>query len=73
MRKPDTLIVDGRAFSWRRLCALRHAQLAAWKDAQASDGALFELKIDRRPPAARCAAGRYREPSLLDMLQGGAS
>jgi hypothetical protein len=29
--------------------------------------ALFELRDDYRPQAARTAAGRYREPSLLDL------
>jgi hypothetical protein len=28
---PDTLIVDGHAFSWQRLCELRQQQLEARK------------------------------------------
>ena len=36
MAKPDTLIVDGRAFSWQRLCELRREQLEAWKKAEAA-------------------------------------
>jgi hypothetical protein len=65
MSKPDTLIVDGHAFSWQRLCDLRRQQLEAWKTAQASQPALFELKNDVRPEFERTAAGRYREPTLF--------
>jgi hypothetical protein len=36
MAKPDTLIVDGHALSWQRLCDLRREQLEAWKAAQPS-------------------------------------
>ena len=66
MAKPDVLMVDGRAFSWQRLCELRREQLEAWKKAEGQQPALFELRDDYRPQAARTAAGRYREPSLLD-------
>ena len=66
MAKPDVLIVDGHAFSWHRLCDLRRQQMEAWKKAEGKQPALFELRIDCRPQAARTAAGRYREPSLLD-------
>jgi len=66
MAKPDLLMVDGRAFSWQRLCELRREQLEAWKKAEGRQPALFELRDDYRPQAARTAAGRYREPSLLD-------
>jgi hypothetical protein len=65
MAKPDTLIVDGHALSWQRLCELRRQQLDAWKAAQPSQPALFELKDDCRPEAERTAAGRYREPTLF--------
>ena len=68
MAKPDVLIVDGRAFSWQRLCELRREQLEAWKKAESKQPALFELRDDYRPQAARTAAGRYRQPSLLDGL-----
>jgi hypothetical protein len=40
MAKPDTLIIDGRAYSWQRLCALRQAQIVAWKAAQPRQPAL---------------------------------
>lgn len=70
MKKPDILIVDGHAFSWRRLWELRQAQLEAWKQAQAPQPALFDLRTDCRPRAERTAAGRYREPSLLESMRG---
>jgi hypothetical protein len=63
--KPDTLIVDGHAFSWQRLCELRRQQLEARKAAQPQQPALFELKNDLRPAAERTAAGRYQEPTLF--------
>jgi hypothetical protein len=63
--KPDILIVDGHAFSWRRLIELRRQQLEAWRAEQARQLALFELKDDSRPMASRTAAGRYREPTLF--------
>ena len=65
MAKPDTLVVDGQAFSWRRLCELRLQQLEAWRAAQSAQPALFEMKHDVRPAAERIAAGRYQEPSLF--------
>jgi len=63
--KPDTLIIDGRAYSWQALCDLRRQQLEAWRVAQPRQLALFELKNDTRPVAERTAAGRYEQPSLL--------
>lgn len=66
MEKPDTLIVDGHAFSWQRLVELRHAQLEAWRAEQMRQPTLFELKEDCRPEAERTAAGRYREPNLFE-------
>ena len=65
MAKPDTLIVDGHAFSWRRLIELRRRQLETWQAEQARQLALFELKDDSRPMVSRTAAGRYREPTLF--------
>jgi hypothetical protein len=70
MAKPDTLIIDGHAFSWQRLCDLRRQQLEVWKKAEARQLALFELQTDHRPRAERTAEGRYREPSLLDSMRG---
>ena len=62
----DTLIVDGRAYSWRRLCELRRAQLEAQNRARLRQLALFELHEDCRPATERTAADRYLQPSLLD-------
>lgn len=66
MARPDILILNGRAYSWRQLCELRRQQLAAWQAARPRQLALFEIKEDRRPAAARTAAGRYLEPSLFN-------
>jgi hypothetical protein len=68
MAKPDTIIVDGHALSWQRICDLRRQQLEAWKAEQARQLALFELKDDCRPEAERTAAGRYLEPTLLSLI-----
>jgi hypothetical protein len=54
MAKPDTIIVDGHAFSWQRLCELRREQLEAWR-----------LSQPEQP-----ATGRYREPTLFAGLPG---
>jgi hypothetical protein len=67
--KPDTLIIDGRAYSWQALCELRRQQLEAWRAAQPRQLALFELKNDTRPVADRTAAGRYEQPSLLGLIR----
>jgi hypothetical protein len=63
----DTIIVDGRAYSWRRLCELRRAQIEAKSRERLSQLALFELHADSRPAAQRTASGRYSEPSLFDL------
>lgn len=65
MARPDTIIIDGRAYSWRALMDARRAQLDAWKKAQGAQPALFELREDSRPQAERTVAGRYQQPSLL--------
>jgi hypothetical protein len=62
-------MVDGHAYSWQRLLELRRQQLEAWQAEQCRQPALFELKNDRRPEAARTAAGRYGEPTLLELLR----
>ncbi|MHB8268614.1 hypothetical protein [Bradyrhizobium sp.] len=63
----DTFIVDGRAYSWRRLCELRRAQIEAQNRARLRQLALFELREDSRPVTERTAADRYLQPSLLDL------
>jgi len=69
MRKPDTIIIDERAYSWRAILELRRQQIEAWKAAQRKQPALFDLREDRRPEAERTAAGRYNEPTLLDAIR----
>jgi hypothetical protein len=64
--KPDSIRLDGRAYSWRALVEARRRQLEAWRAAQGAQPALFELKEDVRPAAQRSADRRYTEPSLLD-------
>jgi hypothetical protein len=65
-RRPDTIVIEGRA-----LMALRKAQLDAWRKAQDAQLVLFELARDCRPQAERTAAGRYQEPTLMSLLQNG--
>lgn len=68
MRKPDTIIIEGRAYSWRVILELRRTQIETWKAARPQQPALFDLKEDRRPVAERSAAGRYREPTLMTLI-----
>jgi hypothetical protein len=51
---------------WRDILKLRKEQVQA--AANAKQPALFELIDDSRPRAERTAAGRYREPSLFEVL-----
>jgi uncharacterized heparinase superfamily protein len=62
----DTLIVEGRAYSWRHLCELRRAQVEAQNRARARQLALFAMVEDHRPASQGDAAGRYLEPTLFD-------
>ena len=62
----DRFMLDGRAYSWRKLCELRREQLEARRKAEGFQPVLFELREDCRPAAERTAAGRYSEPNLLD-------
>ena len=71
MSKPDTIVIDGHAFSWRRISEIRCKQLEAWKAAEARQLTLFALQDDCRPIIERTAAGRYREPSLWTLLDRG--
>jgi hypothetical protein len=72
MKKPDTIIIEGRAYSWRVILELRRAQIEGWKAAQPPQPALFERALDHRPKIERTAAGRYREPTLLSFLRDAA-
>lgn len=69
----DTFILDGHAYSWRRVCELRRQQLAERRKVEGMQAVLFELHEDHRPASERTAAGRYREPSLLSLMQPHAS
>ncbi len=69
MSRPDKIVIDGRAYRWRDIVELRRQQLEAWKTARPEQPALFALRQDSRPAAERSAAGRYREPRLLDLAQ----
>ena len=71
MSRPDTIVIDGRAHRWRDIIELRRQQLEAWKAARPEQPALFAVRQDSRPAVERTAAGRYREPSLLDRLRQG--
>jgi hypothetical protein len=73
MANPDTLIIDGHAFSWQHLCELRRRQMEEWEAAQPLQTALFELKADCRPAAERSAAGRYQEPTLFSSFPAAAN
>lgn len=70
MRRPDAIVIDGRAYSWRVLLELRRRQLEEWRTARARQPALFEVRHDTRPAPERSAAERYREPTLLSILDG---
>ena len=63
MKRPATILIDGKRYLWREILALRRQQLAQAKNA--AQPALFELKEDRRPRPERTAAGRYQRPSLF--------
>ena len=71
MSRPANIIIEGRAYRWRDILELRRQQVAAWKAARPDQPALFALRHDSRPAAERSAAGRYREPSLLDLARQG--
>jgi hypothetical protein len=64
--KPDTIIIEGRAHSWRSLLEIRRRQLEEWKKAQGSQPALFDLRDDCRPDTERTAALRFLEPGLFN-------
>lgn len=57
MAKPDTIIVDGHAFSWQRLCELRRQQLAAWRLSLPEQPGLVRSQT-RLPSAVRADGSR---------------
>jgi len=71
MSRPDTIIIEGRAYPWRAVLELRQAQIKAWNAARLTQPALLELKTDCKPATERTAAGRYREPILLTLSRDG--
>lgn len=68
MSRPDTIIIEGRAYRWPDILEMRHQQIAAWKAARPDQPALFPLIDDARPKAERTADGRYKEPTLFNCL-----
>jgi hypothetical protein len=64
----DTILIEGRAYSWRQLRELRRQQIEASRSAQAEQLILFELKADSRPTVERSASARYEQPTLLDLM-----
>jgi hypothetical protein len=66
MKKPATIVIEGRRYLWRDILALRKAQMEEARKVQ--QPALFELKYDHRPAEQRTAAGRYQAPSLFTLL-----
>jgi hypothetical protein len=59
MAKPDTLIIDGHAFSWQRIVELRKQQVEAHRTAPCRQPALFELKGRHAP-----GGGTHRSRAL---------
>ena len=57
MKRPNTIMIEGRAYRWRAILELRRKQLEQWHAAPPQQPVLIDLKEDRRP-----AAERYREP-----------
>ena len=58
------IVIDGKRYLWRDILQLRREQRRA--HAAAQQPALFELRHDRKPSAARKPAGRYLEPLLFE-------
>jgi hypothetical protein len=68
MSRPDTIVIEGRAYRWHDILEIRRQQIAAWKTARPEQPALFALIEDCRPKAERTATGRYKEPTLFNCL-----
>lgn len=69
MKRPATLMIDGKPYRWRDLLRMRREQL---EQCRAPDQpSLFALRDDRRPATERTAAGRYAQPSLFALLGDG--
>lgn len=68
MKRPATLLIDGKPYLWRDLLKLRREQREQCR--RPDQPTLFAIKDDRRPAAQRTAAGRYAQPSLFTLLEG---
>lgn len=66
MKRPATILIDGKRYRWRDVLEMRRRQLEEARKGQ--QPALFELKDDHRPAEQRTAAGRYQAPSLFTLL-----
>lgn len=66
MRRPATLMIDGKPYLWRDLLTMRREQLEQRR--RPDQPTLFALRDDRRPAPERTAAGRYAQPSLFTLL-----
>ncbi len=67
MKRPATLMIDGKRYLWRDILEIRRRQLEEARKAE--QPALFELKDDHRPTEQRTVAGRYQAPSLFTLLE----
>ena len=67
MGTPRHVVLDGKPYLWRDLLLMRKEQRDAARGAE--QPTLFEIKEDCRPATQRNAAGRYQEPSLLELLE----
>jgi hypothetical protein len=65
MARPRFIEIDGKRYLWRDLVRLYRDQA---KKPAAVQPTLFALQDDHRPPAARKAADRYRQPGLFGRL-----
>jgi len=65
MSRPDTIVIEGRAYRWHDILEMRRQQIAAWKTVRPEQPALI---ADCRPKAERTATGRYKEPTLFNCL-----
>jgi hypothetical protein len=59
------VVLDGKRYVMKDIHKAYKAQKDARRQTQLT---LFELKEDARARAHRTAAGRYQEPSLLDLI-----
>jgi len=73
MAKSDTITQTVTPISWQQLCELRRQQLEAWKAAQPTQPAQFDLKDDYRPAAERTAAERSSEPACYAWYRPGST